>query len=67
MLFILPFHPPQPPEAPLHNIYLPTHILLFKTKNYITHRVLNLHIYAWGWSHPMEHGESTRNHTPEGS
>lgn len=32
MLFILPFHPPKPPEAPPHNIYLPTHILLIFLK-----------------------------------
>lgn len=69
MLFILPFHPPKPPEAPRHNIYLPIHILLIflKKKNCINHWVLKLHIYAWGWSHPMEHGKSTRNQTPEGN
>lgn len=66
IVFILLLPPPKPPEAPPHNIHLPTHILFF-FKYSITHWVLNLHTYAWVWSHPLEYGKSTRNQTPEGN
>lgn len=39
----------------------------FFFKYSITHWVLNLHTYAWVWSHPLEYGKSTQNQTSEGN